>query len=408
VSILFVHERAAFTGGVEQNIADTVRNLRRRGIACHLAYNPLIPADERFLRLFTSAYPCNELSTSKSIVVTPSLREIAVEAGVDCVYIHKIPALPESMFELSVRSVQMVHDHDLCCPRRHKYYAHSGTVCTRPMGRHCYLDAAFLVRDTQARFGFRYASIEAKHREMHRRKRLDLSVVASEFMQVELLINGFPLERTRVLPLAIPQHDAVTTAIPSGIPTVLYVGQLIRGKGVDLLLHALARIQAPFRAIIVGKGNAEAGLRKLSHDLGLADRVEFAGWVDNEELSRYYAQSDVLAVPSRWPEPFGLVGLEAMRHAKAVVAFNVGGIPDWLTHGHTGLLVPPGDVGGFAGALQRLLVDRTLAAALGAAGAIHARKMLCFDTYMDRLLELLLPHSMSSPTLYGAGVEVSS
>lgn len=408
MSILFVHERAAFTGGVEQNIADTVRNLIGRGIACHLAYNPLIPAQARFLDLFTSTRPCNELTAASSIVATASLAQIARETAAHCIYIHKIPAVPESVLEIPVRTVQMVHDHDLCCPRRHKYYAHNATVCTRPIGPHCYLDAAFLVRDAKARFGFRYESIEAKRREMHRRKRLDLSIVASSFMQRELLSNGYPQERTPVLPLAIPQGRAGMRANPSGAPTVLYVGQLIRGKGVDVLLRALARINVPFRAIIAGKGNAEEGLRKLSRELGLADRVEFAGWVENEGLARYYALSHIVAVPSRWPEPFGIVGLEAMRHGKPVVAFNVGGIPDWLTHEQTGLLVAPGDVGAYAVALQRLMLDRELSATLGTAGAVQVEKRFAFDTYIDRLVELLLPLSMSSPALRRPSVEVAS
>jgi glycosyltransferase involved in cell wall biosynthesis len=407
VSILFVHERAAFTGGVEQNIADTVRSLTRRGIACHLAYNPLIPAQDIFLDLFASVRPCNDLSTSSSIIATATLGKIACDLSAHCIYIHKIPTIPESILALPVRSVQMVHDHDLCCPRRHKYYAHNAKVCTRPIGPRCYLDAAFLVRDATARFGFRYESIEAKRREMDRRKLLDLSLVASEFMQTELLSNGFPPDRICVLPLAIPQQVASTNHAPSGTPTILYVGQLIRGKGVDLLLRALARIEAPFRAIIVGKGNAEAGLRKLSRDLGLSDRVEFAGWVNNEELPRYYALADVLAVPSRWPEPFGMVGLEAMRHGKPVVAFNVGGIPDWLKHERTGLLVVPGDVAAYATALQRLIVDRELAATLGAAGGCEVKKNFGFETYVDRLLKLLLPDSIDSPARLSSGIEVA-
>ncbi len=407
MSILFVHERAAFTGGVEQNIADTVRNLRLRGIACHLAYSPLIPAQGGFLDLFTSVHPCNELSAASSIVATASLGAIAREVGAGCLYIHKIPAVPESMLVLPVRSVQMVHDHDLCCPRRHKYYAHNSAVCTRPLGPHCYLDGAFLARDPGARLGFRYASIETKRREMNRRKLLDLSLVASEFMQTELLSNGFSAERTCVLPLAIPQEVVSTSATPSVTPTVLYVGQLIRGKGVDLLLRALALVETSFRAVIVGRGNAEASLRKLSRDLGLADRVEFAGWVDNEELPRYYALTDILAVPSRWPEPFGMVGLEAMRHGKPVVAFDVGGIPDWLTHEHTGLLVAPGDVVAYANALQRLITDRELAATLGAVGTRQVKKKFVFDTYIDRLLELLLPDAMNSPASSFLAPEVS-
>jgi glycosyltransferase involved in cell wall biosynthesis len=171
----------------------------------------------------------------------------------------------------------------------------------------------------------------------------------------------------------------------------LYVGQLIRGKGVDLLLRSLTNLDIPFRVVIVGRGNAETDLRATARQLGLSDRVEFAGWVDNDDLHRHYMSCDLVAIPSRWPEPFGLVGLEAMRHCKPVVAFNVGGLSDWLQHEHTGFLVPPGDVQGYSIALRRLLSDRVLCSALGTNGATQFHRRFRFHNYIHSLEQLLLP-----------------
>jgi glycosyltransferase involved in cell wall biosynthesis len=399
VSILFVHERASFTGGVEQNISDTVQALRARGIVCHLAYNPQIPTQQSFFDLFDSSHSCNELGTTASILSTPTLGAIAMKTEADCAYIHKLPTVPNSILSVQVRTVQMVHDHDLCCPRKHKYYAHNRKVCTNPLGFRCYLDGAFLARDYRSPFGFRYESIRAKRQEMKRRCQLDLSLVASEFMRQELIINGFNSDRVAVLPLAVRRSVVPTTEIPSGAPTILYVGQLIRGKGVDLLLRALAMLRVPFRALIIGKGNAEAELHALSRELGLDHRLEFVGWVNNEDLHRYYALSDIVAVPSRWPEPFGMVGLEAMRHSKPVVAFEVGGIPDWLRHEKTGLLAPAADVQAYAAALRRLLTDKKLAARFGAAGATQIKMHFDFTTYIDRLQQALLPFDTCSENI---------
>jgi len=193
------------------------------------------------------------------------------------------------------------------------------------------------------------------------------------------------------VPLAVPEAAVRNSVSPSQIPTILYVGQLIRGKGVDQLLQALVKIQTPYRAVIVGKGNAEDSLRKLSKQLGIEQCVEFVGWVANEHLPQYYSRAHVLAVPSRWPEPFGMVGLEAMRYGKPVVAFDVGGIPDWLQHQKTGLLAPAGDVSSFAACLEHLLADKALAASYGAAASAELELNFSFASYIHRLQQLLLP-----------------
>lgn len=395
MSILFAHERPSFVGGVEQNIADSVGALRQNQVDCHLAYSPMMPSDPSFLRLFNSAHPCAELSGTNSIIPTQTLPEIARKTGSHTVYLHKLPNVPDSLFRSQLRTVQMVHDHDLCCPRRHKYFAHNSKVCEKPIGMHCYADLAFVVRDRKAPVGIRFESIAKKKQELLKRRCLDLSIVASDFMRQELIMNGFAEDQVLVLPLAVPAAP-IRTAAPSAIlPTILYVGQLIRGKGVDLLLRALSTLKLPYRAIIVGTGNAEPSLRNLSQKLNLDRHVEFVGWIANESLHHYYAQADVVAVPSRWPEPFGLVGLEAMRYSKPVVAFDVGGIPDWLQHEKNGLLAPAGDVGAFATSLERLIADRKLAATYGIAGSSYLSDRFAYHNYIRALQQALLPSSYS-------------
>jgi len=107
-----------------------------------------------------------------------------------------------------------------------------------------------------------------------------------------------------------------------------------------------------------------------------------------EKLPLYKA-ARVVVVPSRWPEPFGMVGLEAMSHGRPVVGFNVGGISDWLEDARTGILVPEQDTTAFAQALEQIIGDQELANLMGR----NAYKRLCqgfaFDKYMDRMEEFL-------------------
>ena len=164
---------------------------------------------------------------------------------------------------------------------------------------------------------------------------------------------------------------------------------MIRGKGIDLLLDALARVAPPWSLDIVGDGNARPGLEAMAREAGLADRVRFHGFVASEGLAPLYDAARIVAVPSRWPEPFGMVGLEAMHRGRPVVAFDVGGIPDWCQDGETGLLAPDRDVPALADRIGRLLRDDALANRLGTRARQVASERFSFEGYLDRLATLL-------------------
>lgn len=316
----------------------------------------------------------------------------------DLVYFHKVSRLPSFGGGLArVRTVRMVHDHDLCCPRRHKYLMVNGRVCSYRAGWRCWLDGAFLERQRGGGLGL--VSIGERIGELRRNHRLDALLVGSQFMQEELLQNGFPPEKISILPPVVQNTLQRQSPVPEA-PRVLYVGQLVRGKGVDLLLRALRRVSCDFSATIVGTGNAQDRLQALCRRLGLADRVQFAGWVDHQALREFYHRAKVVAVPSRWPEPFGMVGLEAMGYGRPVVGFRVGGIPDWLEHGTTGLLAPEQDTASLAGALERVLTDTAFARALGENACARVGERYSFGRYLD-LLEARL--SGQPPAAAGCG-----
>ena len=372
--ILFVHERIGFRGGAERNLFEAAAALRERGHVCALAWSG---EEGREAARFGEAFDaCFEFDDDAALAA------FAEDFRPDTAYVHILPSLPEAI--PARRVVRMVHDHDLCCPRRHKYYAWTGRVCHRPAGPCCWLDAAFLARDRSRRFGVRWVDLHEHARERARNRTLDALLVGSRFMREELVMNGFAPERVHVLPPVVRMDGARATPVPRE-RRVLFVGQLIRGKGVDLLLRALARLSCDFEATIVGTGNAGTRLQVLARRLGLADRVSFVGWVEHEAVGACYAAARVAVVPSRWPEPFGMVGLEAMRHGRPVAAFAVGGIPDWLEHGRTGLLAPEQNVPALADALERLLTDDALAARMGGAAAERARSAYDFGDYVRRL-----------------------
>jgi glycosyltransferase involved in cell wall biosynthesis len=390
VRILFVNEKCGYFGGVEQNIADSVAGLNSRGITSLLAYGEETQRGlDSYEDLFARTYHCRDLGSFSGSDHSHSFREIFNNASPDVVYFHKVPDLTFCLQLLdSVRSVRMVHDHDLCCPRRHKYYITNNRVCHHKLDWRCWLDGAFISRNNQTRTGFGYVNIGLKLKEMRQNYLLDTLLVGSRFMREELLQNGFSKEKVHILPpvVRMETHEPVP---PSETPAILYVGQFIRGKGVDLLLQALKKIRGHFTADIIGTGNAEHKLKEQAKELGLEQKVTFHGWINNEDLGRFYSRAKVVAVPSRWPEPFGMIGLEAMHHSKPIVAFDVGGIPDWLEHGKTGFLAPEQDIDTFAQALERILTEKGLAENLGENGLRRVKEHFSFEMYLDKLISYL-------------------
>lgn len=383
MNILFVHEICGWLGGVEQNVADASR-LQDLGHLCYLAYATRGRDADAYAALFDGA-------ASLEGGLAPLLRRY----DPDVVYIHKLDSAAALLPACAGRrTVRMVHDHDLTCPRSHKYYIHNGRVCTHAAGWRCWLDGAFVARTRGTLPPVRFVSIGAHLREMRAHAAFDGLIVASRYMRDQLVLNGLPASRVAIVPPAIDlgvstDDDEVTT--PPGQGRVLYVGQLIRGKGVDLLLEALSRIERPVHLDLVGVGNARSALEAQAHRLGLAPCVHFHGWIPPTAQHRLYARCDVAAVPSRWPEPFGLVGLQAMTHGRAVIAFDVGGIADWLDDGETGLLVAEQDVPALAAAVKRLLDEPATAARMGRVARARVRERFSFARYLRALEEALAP-----------------
>jgi len=151
-------------------------------------------------------------------------------------------------------------------------------------------------------------------------------------------------------------------------PLVLFAGRMVSYKGVDVLLRAL--VGADVSAVLVGDGPLRGEWTTLSRELGIADRVEFAGAVPHAELAALYHACDMFVLPSvTRAEAFGYVQLEAMACGKPVVSTRVPSGVAWVNRdGETGLTVPPGDRVALREAIQRLAADPALRQRLGQAG----------------------------------------
>jgi glycosyltransferase involved in cell wall biosynthesis len=210
----------------------------------------------------------------------------------------------------------------------------------------------------------------------------DAFVAMSRLIRDEVRAASVPAERIRLLPHGVdterfrpatPEERAALRArlgLPGGLLAV-YAGRLLRGKGLETLVAALAAAEAPtdLRVILVGSGegqalDATAELKRRVAGRGLEERVVFAGRSDRVE--DYLRASDLFVFPSLF-EALGIALVEAAACGLPAIASRTGGILDVVEDGHSGLLVPPADAGALAGALGALAGDEPRRRAMAAA-----------------------------------------
>jgi glycosyltransferase involved in cell wall biosynthesis len=188
----------------------------------------------------------------------------------------------------------------------------------------------------------------------------------------------------------VPDKSYVPVPRPRPGPLIGAVGRLEFQKGLDVLIHALREIDEA-SLVLVGDGSEREALEGLAVRLGVADRVMWVGWSDDPR--RYLGAFDVFAFPSRF-EGFPLALLEALLAGSAVVATNVGSIPEAVQDGETGLLISPEDPAALADAIRRLLADVDLRRKLGEQGRNLVRSRFTAD-HMARSFESLYRELLS-------------
>lgn len=161
------------------------------------------------------------------------------------------------------------------------------------------------------------------------------------------------------------------TALPWTPPILLCAGRIVPEKGFDLAVEAFAIILRAIpatRLIVAGDGPERSTLEARARELGIDDSIEFLGWVPPDDLPAVTNRATLVLMPSRWREAFGQVALNASRMARPVIAANVGGLPEIVEHGGSGLLFERNDVRGLADAALRLLRDPVETQRMGARG----------------------------------------
>lgn len=382
MKLLFVNTLSGFWGGVERYIYDTAELLSQHGFECHGYFKQAVLNHDSFIKVFTSWSLDNSKDRKKIF------RELR-EAGIKIAFLHKIedPFLMEDL-QHNFKTILMVHDHDYYCLRHHKYYPINRKNCGYPYNLfYCSVCSGMISRVRGTRLGIKPINILRHYQMFCKTRKVDQFVVLSEYMKENLVKNKYPIERIhkihpfRDLKGAIPEYPK------SNKPIILYSGQIIRGKGLDLLIQALPLVQSDFELVVAGKGNDEGFIRNLVEDLKMERKVRFAGFVS--DMDSLYRQASLVVVPSRWQEPFGLIGIEAFSRGRPVVGFDVGGIREWLQHEKNGLLVPLGDVAGLAKAITYVLKNQDWAKTAGELGFEYTKSHYSPNEFMKQWNSIL-------------------
>jgi glycosyltransferase involved in cell wall biosynthesis len=380
MKIVVVQDAVDTPGGVEAYLASVVPALRDRGHSLALLYlqrrggPPLIAGFD-----------------GPSIAVGSDL-ESAVGAlrawGAELAFANNMSSLDvEERVLAEWPVVKFMHGYFGTCVSALKMHAFPQRVaCDRVLGAGC-MALYFPRRCGPFRPSAIVRGIRFATRERRLLPRYSAIVVGSAHMKREFERHG----ATRVA--LVPQF----TTSPAGSPgagghTVLFLGRMTGLKGGDLLVRATGvasrRAGRSLPLVMAGDGPQREEWERLARDQGVA--AEFPGWLSGADRDRAIAHAAVLVVPSVWPEPFGLVGLEAAAHGVPAIAFDVGGIRQWLHHRRNGLLVPPaGGAEALGAAIHEVMADDALRQRFGEAALAVAGEM-SLDAHIAQLEQVLL------------------
>lgn len=319
--------------------------------------------------------------------------DVLAGRDIDVVHVHEVQNTNLVSYLVDrVPTVVHLHNYNYWCPGNDLFYAATDEICPLSLGWKC-VPNAYLKRCNNRHPKRLYRSIlnTAKKKALYERN--VRFVVSSNYMRDRAVRAGVPAEKIDIVSYAVDKlrFDIEDTPLLSSLEPgyVLFVGRLAQSKGVRYLMDAFAGLQdTAGQLVIVGDGQHRDNVESYVRKKGLRGRVHLLGWQSGAALSSLYNHCRVLVVPSVWDEVFGIVGLEAMAAHKPVVAFDVGGISQWLEDGVTGFLVPRKDATALAEKISLLLENPELAQRMGEAGYERFVQNFTVERQARRLMDV--------------------
>jgi glycosyltransferase involved in cell wall biosynthesis len=281
---------------------------------------------------------------------------------------------------MGLPTAQLVYNYRFICPNGHLYT--QGAICERCV-RSSFLNAVIHKCYRESRFySAWYAGILGWYRARGTFASLDRFLVPDDFMRRKLIEGGLPATRARVVgnPFDLAGYEPSETEDN----IILFIGRLIRQKGILTLVRAFAQARTAARLIVVGEGEVRAEAEQLAQTVA-PGRVTFAGAVWGEALMSYLARCLYVCLPSEWYDNAPLVLYQAYATGKPVIAARINGLPEVIAEDEDGLLAAPGDIDEWTVQIEKLASDILLRRRLGRAARRKAEVHFTLPAYYRRL-----------------------
>lgn len=377
MKILHVTDNYTPQGGVEQYILSVCRLLKKHGHENVVFFTELSP-----LTIQDDNWPAYHIKLD--LDVAAQLESALNIEQPDVAYIHHVSS-PDIITSLTAQlpTIAYVHGFSAVCPGLAKFYRRGDVVCERASGLVC-MPMHYLRRCSSARNPQTIARL-IRAADAFKKALLEASTffVGSDYMAELLVQNGFPSSKIAILPPHfLPDDINLTYTAPAEPQSILFLGRLEIEKGFPYLLQALRQLPDTVQLLVAGEGTQRKSYEKLLEKFGLEERIKFLGWLDQVNLSQLLNRCALVVMPSIFPEPFGKSGIDALTHGRPVVAFDVGGISDWLWDDVTGLLARPSDSSDLASKIQTLLSDGQRREVMGRSGQNLVVKQYSADHHL--------------------------
>jgi glycosyltransferase involved in cell wall biosynthesis len=299
----------------------------------------------------------------------------------DVVHVHNLyplisPSVLVACREAQVPVVMRCPNYRLTCPI--SYHFRKGAVCELCCGGREYWCVLKNCRDSVPEsVGYALRNAVARKWRLFW-DNVTLYVPPTEFVKRRAVDAGLPAERIVVVPNMISAPDSGTEASGDG-EYIAYAGRISPEKGIATLLASVRRTGLPVR--LAGDYSGMPEIVKTA-----PASAKFIGHLNRNQLNGFYRDARFLVVPSVWFEPFGLVVAEAMSRGLPVIASKMGGLPEIVEDGVTGLLFEPGNAEDLAEKMQLLWGSPNMCRQMGMAGREKAIREYSEDVYYKRLM----------------------
>ncbi|MAX70021.1 MAG: hypothetical protein CMC76_02825 [Flavobacteriaceae bacterium] len=361
INVLHINDKIENSGGVETNISQLIHLGKDYGInGCWLG----IYEKDNVLEL--KLYPNDEVVFNGDYTSFFNyIKAYIAENDVDILHLHSLsnPKIIAFLFRLKP-VVRSIHEPRIMCPGQGKFLRNSEEICDKPFGLDCiyYAYKEGCCNRHPKRLLQAYNNV--KWETTNGNKGYRALIANSNYIIKEAIKVGFDKTKLYLNPHMTPTVEAHQLIDKSNADckSLLYVGRLSRTKGTHYFINTgVELLKKGYNIVldIVGDGHDKAYFKSLIPK-EYRDYFVFHGWQNREQINKFYANCYLLVFPSIYPEAFGISGIEAMMHAKPVVAFNVGGISTWLKNNRSGYLVSVKDTQAMLEKLETLINDKMI------------------------------------------------